>query len=257
MKLIRESVGYYQCLERPMIREKTRLPLLMDSVHGSKIFTLRFKVIKPLHIGSGEIRIKDGKPIYVMQRQAKKVLIPGSSLKGAFRTYFELFFDDDYASRIFGKAGLISRVFLSDVFVSENMIESQQKIYKQFSQKSCDRKNKDRSQRVKIYKIHHCDDEHRKKTGKYIYAEVIKASEQFKSQIVVVGLDETTIANLFTTVGANPKIPFYINIGRGKEQGLGRVKVEVLENVNWEAVNRKLIEEIKSFLRHTKCGDAR
>ncbi len=252
VKKVRESRGYYICVEGPNIDVKKYRKNFVDSIPDSRILKLGFSVKKPLHIGSGNMVLKNGELTYEMQRYGDDILIPGSSIKGAFRAYFELFFSKEYADYIFGNTKKISSVFFSDVVISTKDTKririTKTKIQRQFF-------NEKKGVCYKSYKIYHCKDDERIQRKKPFSVVALEKGSYFESEIVLTGLDDVDVVNLLTVVGANPKVPFYIHIGRGKEQGLGVVKVDVLDgNIKWERASEKLLEEAKSLIDITKCG---
>ena len=238
-----------------MIKVNKRTKGFLDALsNNNNVLRLKFKVIEPLHISSGNLKVINGKLVHEMQRYGKDVLIPGSSIKGAFRTYFEYFFSDDYANEIFGRGGAMSKVFFNDVLIPSKYLGFE-RIFKQYNKKSCESRSKNNKDKtIKNYKMYHCKHDHNVFRGRYLTAEVIRKETIFETEIITVGLDGSDITNLLTTVGANPNVPFYINIGRGKEQGLGRVKIDPIGNIDWNKANSELLREAKKFASETGCG---
>ncbi|HDP76668.1 MAG TPA: hypothetical protein ENN47_00485 [Mesotoga infera] len=191
----------------------------------------------------GDLLMKEGKITNVLSREGTRVLIPGSSLKGAIRTYAEFLSNSCAGSgtasctdrlcivcSMFGTLGKLGRVQFNDVLVDESNLKitvvlgpSQWK------------GNATQTNVGKIYS--HVFSDTGEKNSAY---EVIEPGNSFNIEITLKGLTKKEFGLLAVAMGFSRKC-FAVKLGRGKNIGFGSVALKPKNFLKVTALEETLI----------------
>ncbi len=170
----------------------------------------------PVHVGSGEIQLHKDLPLLLNARSEGKLIIPGSTLKGAISHYYlALTGDISSTSNLFGFPGYMSKALFSDSF-PEGSVEPQiVGIGPSWQPKAWE------SGKIKLYRN---DIEFREEKEQY-YLECIPQGTSLKADIIVLNPLEIETAKLILAMGYNPNGSKVFLLGFGKPRGLGKVRI--------------------------------
>ena len=191
------------------------------------------------------------------------IIIPGSSIKGAFRLYNEVFYDRKFVDKVFGSSGDMSKIMVNDVIIEKtrfmNIRKKNDFIFQQWGSNPEYLKNKEYNDTIRLYK---CNDKDKAVRKIKVYIEPIRENEKIEVLIHFKDLSINDIKHFLTAVGANPKYPFSIKMGRGKNYEKGRVKIifeKLIEGSaseisidNWE-ISEKLKRAINNYKQALSC----
>lgn len=109
----------------PAKEVKLKEVVSFDDKFSTGVLVIKMKGIVKQHLAitDGALYVKDGKFLYKFYRERGKALIPGSSIKGAVRTYAEAFLGDKTTKAIFGSTACASHVKFDDVLVEEKSLK--------------------------------------------------------------------------------------------------------------------------------------
>lgn len=241
----------------------------------SGFLDLTFKLSQPFSVTDGIERVKNGKIFLKMHRVGDHLLIPGSSLKGAVRTYFEALCGFEMAGRVFGNEKRASMVYFSDVLLHIGQVKIAEKEYpEQFAggskkpKQSAERSNE--LQKIRLY-TERPSNEYKKKE---LLLEVIE-NGQFRTRVIFRNMTPRLLLAFLTSLGAlSISKDLYLKVGRGKNVGFGLVKIDLscagslsagqtlsyasldLETLkpNLEELRKDLQKKIEEIVRGTRGG---
>jgi hypothetical protein len=197
-----------------------------DLLYG--VFKGKIKALKPLAFTQNVLTICNNKPTYLLQREAEKIVLPGSQLKGAIKTYMQALsesYDEEVTSinnntldminSITGYMGYTSRIMFKDIIIDENevdayIIEGKQ----QWSQaKKLTRKNK-----IRLYSHKKHED-----LDRSVNFEVLPTGTILDFEILFNGLKQKEAGLVFMAMGLDVENKFSIKLGRGKNLDMGSI----------------------------------
>ncbi|MBI4494823.1 MAG: hypothetical protein HY690_18775 [Chloroflexi bacterium] len=190
-------------------------------------FECTLATLTPLHVGSGLFRLAGGKVIKEMARSGDELVVPGSSLKGAFRSAAEAISASCTATdrrqacrepgalcvacRIFGGLGYLGRVRFTDARLRSGPGASEHDVPTLFAPK----------RGLAGWKFY----QHGQPAAGGEPWEVVVEGTRFEFGLEVESLAGAELCLVLTAMGAfgdlTPKL------GGGKPRGLGSVRVEV------------------------------
>lgn len=238
--------GYYY-----VQRKEPSTPVTMKVKHSDiykdpKLFygTLigHIRTLKPLCFTQNLFKFQNEKPTYLLQREAGKIVLPGSQLKGAIKTYMQALsesYDEeieknptkikrDPVNSITGRWNYASRLLFNDIIIDEKNVRTEIIDGKQQWSQKLD--NRHPSIRLYSHNDHEVLD-HK------VRFEVIPTNKNLDFEILIKGLTKVEMGLLFLAMGIVPKYMFDLKIGRGKNLDMGSVRFTPL----------KLIQPTKSF----------
>jgi CRISPR/Cas system CSM-associated protein Csm3 (group 7 of RAMP superfamily) len=203
--------------------EKYANPNLISGVLIGKM-----QALKPLCFTQSLLAIVNSKPTYLLHREAGKIVLSGSQLKGAIKTYMQAFsmsYDDeeridknklDLVNSITGYMGYTSRIMFKDIIIDEKDVETEIIVGKlQWSQ--ADKLTRENKIRLYSHKKH-------EELDRKVNFEVLPPGSAFTFEILLNGLKNEEAGLLFLAMGFSPKDRFALKIGRGKNLDMGSVK---------------------------------
>lgn len=206
-------------------------------------------LLTPLHVGSGLFRLANGQVVKELVRQNERLIIPGSSLKGVFRSIAEAIsrscvsktrqrlpsndlkecYDPEKlctCCRLFGGLGYLGRVRFNDTAPVDRLHEIHN-VPPLWSPRPA-------RQGRKFYK-------HGQPVAGKEPLEVLPASTQFNFRVDVESLAKDEMCLLLTAMGVigdlNPKL------GGGKPRCLGSAKVTLQRGRFWSPLDAALLYE--------------
>lgn len=197
-----------------------------DLLYG--VFKGKIKALKPLAFTQNVLTIFEGKPTYLLQQEAGKIVLPGSQLKGAIKTYMQALsesYDEevtsinnntlDMVNSITGYMGYTSRIMFKDIIIDENevdayIIEGKQ----QWSQA----KNLTRTNKIRLYSHKKHED-----LDRAVNFEVLPTGTILDFEILFNGLNEEEIGLVFMAMGLDVENKFSLKLGRGKNLDMGSI----------------------------------
>ncbi|MDI3473310.1 MAG: hypothetical protein PWQ20_1657 [Thermotogaceae bacterium] len=208
------------------------------------VLKLKGKVIQEVAVTDNIQYPEDGKIVYKFYRENGKPLLPGSSLKGSVRTYFEFFFGNENADLVFGSNKGASRVLFEDKYLKEEWLTKVD--VPKFIAKPKDRESK---LLVKLYKLKPSE-EYKNRTNQM---EAIKKG-RLNFNIIIQGLSPDALKAILFSFGLFKNYKFPLKIGRGKNIGYGAIEYEF---VSYERSEFSKIQNIdyKKFLEDEKLGN--
>lgn len=200
----------------------------------------------------GDLLMKEGKITNVLSREGAKVLIPGSSLKGAIRTYAEFLSNSCAGSgtascndrlcivcSMFGTLGKLGRVQFNDALVDGSSLKT--------TVVSGPSQWQGRAAQPNTGKIYsHVFSETGEKNSAY---EVIERENSFNIEITLKGLTKKEFGLLVVALGVSEK-RFAVKLGRGKNIGLGSVAIKPNSFLKVTALQETLIsrDELRKLI---------
>ena len=213
-----------------------------DRCNGHYTGTLECELtlLTPIHIGSGLFRLVDGQVVKEFVRQGGEILIPGSSLKGAFRSVAEAISHSCVSKtnhrvpskftecrdpeklcvccRLFGGLGYLGRVRFKDAHPIDSSEPS-------------------------IFKIHPLWPPNQTRLGRKFYKhgrpsegnepiEVLPKGTRFKFEVEVESLSKEEMCLLLTAMGILEDLK--LKVGGAKPRCLGSVQVSLLRAHFWD-----------------------
>lgn len=158
-----------------------------------------------------------------MYKVDNKILIPGSSLKGAFRTYFEAVFGYDLAKAIFGNA----KTNASMIYFSDILLEAKQILVtypEQFGKEGGSGRKGGNT--IRLYKKK-ASEEYPKEESKRLYVvTALNEKEEIKTRIIFKSLPKeflVAFSLFFNSFSIFKQFPVQLKIGRGKNVGMGLI----------------------------------
>lgn len=198
-------------------------------------------LLTPLHIGSGLFRLANGQVVKEMVRQGEQLIIPGSSLKGVFRSIAEAIslscvsktrqnVPSSYREcrdikklcvccRLFGGLGYLGRVRFADATLSGNVDLQVHKVPTLWSPRRTQQE-----QGRKFYK------HGQPATGEEPF-EVVPQGAQFRIRVEVESLATSEMCLLLTAMGIFDN--FAPKLGGGKPRCLGSARVTLRKGQFW------------------------
>ncbi len=189
---------------------KTNLLQSMKAPLFSGRIQLLMDLLQPLCVSDGIMQVKNGGSFFSLYRQSGKILIPGSSIKGAVRSYATAIGGELVAEKLFGKNSQSSLVFFEDVLGDWKVVH--QGLPQQFAPSNS-------RGEVKLYKKHTPTVAPR---SVHVF-EALDRGQTLSFDISFKGLNEEQIGFLLISLGMDPQYPFILKIGRGKSLNLGAV----------------------------------
>ena len=238
-------------------RKEIKLPTTGNEILYGKLL-IKIKTLEPFLVSDG---ILWGRKYKFLRSDNESIIIPGSSIKGAFRTFNEVFYNRKVIDEIFGSNGSMSKIMVNDVIISKKEFLKMEKDAKLPQQWGKTQKNyKDKyGGTIRLYR---CDVQD-KTTGKTVFSmESIDKDKEFEVIINFHRLSKDHIKYFLTAIGANPKYPFSIKMGRGKNYKKGRVKVVFQKavdhegneiKIDWENIPNSLKEAINEYKERLRC----
>lgn len=196
----------------------------------SGYFNVTFKLEQPFSVTDGIERNKNNKILLKMYRVKDKILVPGSSLKGAIRTYFEGVCGKELAKKIFGSSESASLVYFNDVLIDPQKINVSYKPYPEQFGKEPKRKVENE---IRFY-TKKASEEYPQNNLPYFVECIDGQFGQFTTRIIFKAMPKKYLHLLLTVLGIeNTGEPIYFKIGRGKNIGMGLVTIKLNGNVNY------------------------
>lgn len=234
-------------VEKGFIRVPIREVKLNEAVSFDEKFSTGVLIIKMkgvvkqhLAITDGAVYVKDGKFLYRFYRERGKALIPGSSIKGAVRTYAEAFLGDK-AKAIFGDTNYASHVKFNDVLIEEENLK-----FEPFDSIIMAKPTK-QEKSVKLYTLKPSQEIRRRNDA---LIEVLPENYSFITEICVEGLSHKQITALLFCFGIADDYTFYVKMGRGKNLGMGAVHFHLERSTLYKSFfpedNAKIIQNLMS-----------
>jgi|GEM_PF-1177664 len=195
------------------------------------VISVKAKTIQPLSVTSGfwkDMQVQGGRyHAMLIYRDGKgRVVIPGSSIKGMLRHYVRVLSertsnnnrDDDSGlpEAIFGSTSFRSRVRTSDMTYNQSL--KGLKIFQQYS----GHPHNDN------YKIYSCKKKEERGQRSEFLVEIIPTGSTLEFVVNVEGLRKNELGVLFLAMGVYPQHRFCLKLGRGKNIGMGALKLEVM-----------------------------
>lgn len=187
---------------------------------------VQIEALSPIHVGSGDYEV-DGWGIYVpFARKNGQVAIPGTSIKGAVRTYAEALSPSCEGGRctgselcigcqIFGARGLQGRVAFGDAEAAGNVNTRPYQMTARWSGGFPGGRRFYRHGRPGPTEL----------PGGRERVEVVPAGTKFESEVFIHGLTEPELGLLLLAMGLGPDgYRFDLKLGGGKNRGLGSVR---------------------------------
>jgi CRISPR/Cas system CSM-associated protein Csm3 (group 7 of RAMP superfamily) len=230
-----------------------------DLLYG--VFKGKIKALKPLAFTQNVLTICNNKPTYLLQREAEKIVLPGSQLKGAIKTYMQALsesYDEEVTSinnntldminSITGYMGYTSRIMFKDIIIDENevdayIIEGKQ----QWSQA----KKLIRTNKIRLYS--HKKHEELDRTVNF---EVLPTGTILDFEILFQGITQEEAGLVFMAMGLDFKNRFSMKVGRGKNLDMGSIKIipeKILMPKNSFDTEKIVLEDEKVFKYILKC----
>jgi CRISPR/Cas system CSM-associated protein Csm3 (group 7 of RAMP superfamily) len=222
------------------------------------------KTLKPLCFTQNLFKFQNEKPTYLLQREGGKIVLPGSQLKGAIKTYMQALsesYDEeiekdpknikpDPVNAITGRGKYASRLLFSDIIIDEKKVKTEIIDGKQqWSQKP-----EHRHPLIRLYSHNdHEDLDHK------VRFEVLPTKTYLDFEILIKGLTKVEMGLLFLAMGIVPKYQFDLKIGRGKNLDMGSVRFTLLKFIQPKKSfnNSKETLEDKELDRFIySCGEA-
>ncbi|RLL85454.1 RAMP superfamily CRISPR-associated protein [Petrotoga sp. Shatin.DS.tank11.9.2.9.3] len=222
------------------------------------------KTLKPLCFTQNLFKFQNEKPTYLLQREGGKIVLPGSQLKGAIKTYMQALsesYDEeierdpknikpDPVNAITGRGKYASRLLFNDIIIDEKKVKT--KIIdgkQQWSQK-----HDNRYPSIRLYSHNdHEDLDHK------VLFEVLPTETILDFEILIKGLTKVEMGLLSLAMGIVPKYMFDLKIGRGKNLDMGSVRFTPLKliqpNKSFKNTRKVYVErELAQFIY--SCGNA-
>ena len=185
------------------------------------LFKPKFKAVTELHVGSGmkRVSIEGNNAVITLlhyRNGSGKLVIPGSSFKGAVSTNFlALSGSIEATSNLFGatrKQAVISKVFFSDLVPVEDVQPVEVEVQRQWSPKRAKRDH------VKVYV------KKAPRTQKAGYMECIPRGTILTGEIAGYNLKRFEVGGILASLGYGfERVRF--KIGYGKPQGFGQMEL--------------------------------
>ncbi|WP_448523822.1 RAMP superfamily CRISPR-associated protein [Pseudothermotoga sp.] len=159
----------------------------------------------------------------------RKLLIPGSSLKGAFRTYFEAVYGFDLAEKIFGSTNGASTVYFSDVLIeSETILRPYPE---QFGRESS--RGSGTTGSIRLYKRQPSQEYSRRESECLYVVMALREGGEIRTRVVFKAIPKTylfVLSVFFNSVRIFKEFYVHLKIGRGKNVGMGLI-LPTLESI--------------------------
>lgn len=222
------------------------------------------KTLKPLCFTQNLFKFQNEKPTYLLQREAGKIVLPGSQLKGAIKTYMQALsesYDEeieknptkiksDPVNSITGRGKYASRLLFNDIIIDEKKVKTEIIDGKQ----QWSQKHDNRYPSIRLYSHNdHEDLDHK------VLFEVLPTKTYLDFEILIKGLTKVEMGLLFLAMGIVPKYRFDLKIGRGKNLDMGSVRFTPLELIqpNKSFNNAKKVYAEKELAQYIySCGKA-
>ncbi len=185
------------------------------------------KTLKPLCFTQNLFKFQNEKPTYLLQREGGKIVLPGSQLKGAIKTYMQALsesYDEenknnsnkvDLVNSITGSMDYSSRLLFNDIIIDEKKAKTKIIDGKQ----QWNQKLENRYPSIRLYSHNdHEDLDHK------VLFEVLPTKTYLDFEILIKGLTKVEMGLLFLATGIVPKYQFDLKIGRGKNLDMGSVR---------------------------------
>ena len=169
----------------------------------------------PVHVGSGDLSIRENLPLSLNVKDANGTLIvPGSTLKGLTAHYYlAVYGRQEKTSSLFGFHGYMSRVLFKDAKPTTYV----KPMYERVGASWRPRTRAPRS--IKMYKLNLP----RSNDKPVLVLECIPSGTELTTEIIVVNTRENELAEILLALGYT--IGGTLLLGYGKPKGLGKVKV--------------------------------
>lgn len=230
----KSSVGYFNVnvLERKIHVNLKDFSLIDSMQKLNGIIRATVKAYTPLAFSSGEFYGRNGDVFYPLKRENGKIVIPGSSLKGAIRTYAEALSYSCHLDKpcgefenglcidcaIFGTSGkkfsTMGKVHFNDVFLNPESVK--------IKEVGMSRQYNGKGNQIKIYS--HKSKENGNKA--FVY-EAIDIGSMFDFEIQFHGMDERELGLLTLAMGCAKDKSFGLKFGHGKNEGYGSAKIDI------------------------------
>lgn len=226
----------------PAKEVKLKEVVSFDDKFSTGVLVIKMKGIVKQHLAitDGALYVKDGKFLYKFYRERGKALIPGSSIKGAVRTYAEAFLGDKTTKAIFGSTACASHVKFDDVLVEEKSLKLEP-----FD--SIIMANPKQEKSVKLYTLKPSQEIRRRNDA---LIEVLPEGYNFTTEICAEGLSYEQITALLFCFGIADGYMFYVKMGRGKNLGMGAVHFHLEQSTLYKSFfpedNTKIIQDLMS-----------
>jgi CRISPR/Cas system CSM-associated protein Csm3 (group 7 of RAMP superfamily) len=197
-----------------------------DLLYG--VFKGKIKALKPLAFTQNVLTIYNGKPTYLLQREAGKIVLPGSQLKGAIKTYMQSLsesYDEevtqinnntlDMVNSITGYMGYTSRIMFKDIVINENEVKPYNIEGKQQWSQA---KKLTRTNKIRLYSHKKHED-----LDRAVNFEVLPTGTILDFEILFNGLNEEEIGLVFMAMGLDVENKFSLKLGRGKNLDMGSI----------------------------------
>jgi len=152
----------------------------------------------------------------------RKLLIPGSSLKGAFRTYFEAVYGFDLAEKIFGSANSASTVYFSDVLIESGAIL--RPYPEQFGQEGGS--DSKATRKIRLYKKRPSQEYPQRESECLYVVMCLNSGTEIRTRVVFKAIPKTylfVLSVFFNSVRIFRGLQVHLKIGRGKNVGMGLI----------------------------------
>jgi CRISPR/Cas system CSM-associated protein Csm3 (group 7 of RAMP superfamily) len=256
---------YYVQRNEPSAPVRTRIRH-SDIYKDSKLFygTLigYIRTLKPLCFTQNLFSFQSGKPTYLLQREGGKIVLPGSQLKGAIKTYMQALsesYDEedksnsnkvDLVNSITGSMDYSSRLLFNDIIIDEKKVKTEIIDGKQ----QWSQKHDNRYPSIRLYSHNdHEDLDHK------VLFEVLPTETILDFEILIKGLTKIEMGLLFLAMGIVPEYQFDLKIGRGKNLDMGSVRFTPLKliwpNKSFKNTRKVYVEKnLAQFIY--SCGNA-
>jgi len=204
-------------------------------------FTLEVCENSMVHVGSGRFSIHNGRPLSLNVRISGHPVIPGSTLKGAVSHYYMAVVGDNAkASKLFGWAGYMSRIFFSDAKADRDPVCWG-------VDPSWEPRRRDRG--VKLYRT---DIPLRTVDDPVQYVEAFPPGTRFETQAVIINADRNEIPEILLALGVTPAGAHSLLLGFGRPKGMGKVIVVLnklrISEVDQLGSEKEVTQEAMSLL---------
>jgi CRISPR/Cas system CSM-associated protein Csm3 (group 7 of RAMP superfamily) len=241
MTLVHEEPhGEYYALETLNTR---RIPVRQEAfhdvlrgLHGS--IALCIKAKSPLFVGSGQMEYEGNQIYQRFARRGEEFIIPGTSIKGAIRSYAEALSPSCEGGRcgreggrhvdrvclccsLFGTLGLQGRVSFTDAVAVQGIKPIKHKIRLRWNPK--------RVRKGRRFYFHDKPEEDyalAKSGGETEVVEALEAGAIFKCEMMLYNVQEWELGLLLLAMGLSPNHRFDLKLGGGKNRLLGSVRFQ-------------------------------
>lgn len=226
--------GYYY-LERPKGSDKfkhikTNHSDIFNENTYTGIFSAEIITKKPLSVSQGEFYTDNDGLVYELVRDSdENIWFPGSSFKGAIRTYCEVLSSsldkNNITDKIFGSLSnkTLGKILFNDFLYKGNT--DKVKVAKQWSHEKKLINRPESESKIRIYSHKN----HEPQNKNFIKFEVIPANEKIEFSVNFINLTKEEMGLFFLGLGIGTNYKFALKIGKGKNFDLGSVLINPLK----------------------------